>query len=165
MAIVFFERQDFTANALQLDEKSCIKNFIILQSFQTLETHLWSHVSSLLLRVWTSDVQYQQRQYYRKAGRAVVVGEMGAWVRACGGLDAVRTATRGRGARTVVVVVGPAAGELPEERLGAISRQAGIDKKCGTGTSMCANAAQSASTKARAPPHCFDLTQNYPINL
>lgn len=57
-----------------------------------------------------------------------MVGEVGAWQVSCSAMEAVKSAAKTRSARLVVVVVG-AGGELPEERSGAISRIAAIDKK------------------------------------
>ncbi|KAK9807487.1 hypothetical protein WJX72_000478 [[Myrmecia] bisecta] len=63
--------------------------------------------------------------------RDAVVGDPTSWARVCAQLDTVRAATRSRGGRVVIVVVqGPGAGELPEERTSVLCRQAGIDRKC-----------------------------------
>ena len=43
-------------------------------------------------------------------------------------MEAVKSAAKARSAKVVVVVVGSST-DLPEERAGAISRLAGIDKK------------------------------------
>ena len=57
-----------------------------------------------------------------------MVGDPKGWQTSCSALEAVRSGTRSRGARTVVVVVGSTL-ELTEERAGAISRIAAIDKR------------------------------------
>ena len=60
--------------------------------------------------------------------RKNVTGEAPPWATTCSALEAVRNAARARSAKMVVVVVGSVA-ELPEERQGAISRLASIDKR------------------------------------
>lgn len=57
-----------------------------------------------------------------------MVGEVAAWQVSCSAMEAVKSAAKTRNARLVVVVVG-AGGDIPEERSGAISRIACIDKK------------------------------------
>ena len=61
------------------------------------------------------------------------MGDPAAWTRVLAALEAVRVATRPRGARTVVVVVQPPGeppADLPEERLGPICRQGGVERRC-----------------------------------
>lgn len=61
------------------------------------------------------------------------MGDPAAWTRVLAALEAVRVATRPRGARTVVVVVHPPGeppADLPEERLGPICRQGGVERRC-----------------------------------
>lgn len=57
-----------------------------------------------------------------------VVGSPNEWAVVCSALEAVRSAAKARNAKLVVVVVGSTA-ELPEERVGAISRIGAIDKR------------------------------------
>ena len=57
-----------------------------------------------------------------------VLGGASEWAVACSALEAVRSAAKARNAKLVVVVVGSAA-ELPEERVGAISRIGAIEKR------------------------------------
>jgi hypothetical protein len=56
------------------------------------------------------------------------VGDAAAWQGTCSAMEAVKSAAKTRNARLVVLVVGPG-GEIPEERSGAISRIASVDKK------------------------------------
>lgn len=56
------------------------------------------------------------------------MGDASDWQVSCSALEAVKTAAKARTAKVVVVVVGPSQ-ELPEEKTGAISRLAAIDKK------------------------------------
>lgn len=58
------------------------------------------------------------------------MGSPNDWAVTCSALEAVRSAAKARNAKIVVVVVGSSA-ELPEERAGAISRFAAIEKKWG----------------------------------
>ncbi|KAK9839808.1 hypothetical protein WJX81_003235 [Elliptochloris bilobata] len=70
--------------------------------------------------------------------REAAVGDPAAWTRILAALEAVRVATRPRGARTVIVVVQPPGeppAELPEERLGPICRQGGIERRWVVGLS------------------------------
>ena len=60
--------------------------------------------------------------------RTSIIGEASNWQVSCSALEAVKSAAKARNAKVVVVVVGPTQ-ELPEERAGAISRLAAIDKK------------------------------------
>lgn len=69
-----------------------------------------------------------------KTRREAVVGDPNQWARVLAGLEAVRQATRPRGARMLLVIVshlpaGPPT-ELPEDRIAALTRQAGIERRC-----------------------------------
>jgi hypothetical protein len=70
--------------------------------------------------------------------REAVMGDPNQWARVLAGLEAVRQATRPRGARVVVVVVSPhgsplPAVDIPEERLAGLCRQAGVERRCARG--------------------------------
>ena len=65
--------------------------------------------------------------------REAAVGDPAAWTRVLAALEAVRVATRPRGARTVIFIVQPPGeppADLPEERLGPICRQGGVERRC-----------------------------------
>lgn len=67
-----------------------------------------------------------------KPCREAVTGDPAQWARVLAGLEAVRQATRPRGARVVLVIVsqpGSPPGDLPEERLAALTRQAALDRR------------------------------------
>ena len=62
-----------------------------------------------------------------------MLGDPNQWSKVLAGLEAVRQATRPRGARTVVVIVHPPdvpAAEVPEDKLAGIIRQSGTERKC-----------------------------------
>lgn len=56
------------------------------------------------------------------------MGDSSSWQVSCSALEAVKSAAKARNARVVVVIVGTSQ-DLPEERAGAISRLAAVDKK------------------------------------
>ena len=56
------------------------------------------------------------------------MGESKAWATSCSAIEAVKGAARARSAKMVIVIVGPST-DLPEEKSGAVSRIAGLDKK------------------------------------
>lgn len=61
-----------------------------------------------------------------------VVGDPSSWARALSDIDAVRAATRGRGAHVVLAVVADTPlGDVPEDRVQSLIRQAGIERRCG----------------------------------
>ncbi|PRW58338.1 hypothetical protein C2E21_2711 [Chlorella sorokiniana] len=63
--------------------------------------------------------------------RESVVGDPSSWAWLVSQLDAVRVATKGRGARIVVIITQQAgAAEVPEDRIAMICRQAGIERRC-----------------------------------
>lgn len=57
-----------------------------------------------------------------------MLGDAATWQLSCSAMESVKSAAKARSARVVVVVVGSNS-DLPEERAGAISRIANIDKK------------------------------------
>ncbi|EFN58956.1 hypothetical protein CHLNCDRAFT_137536 [Chlorella variabilis] len=64
-----------------------------------------------------------------------VVGDPSAWAWLVSQLDAVKSAVKSRSTRIVVIIAqqGPAAGvggEVPEDRIAMICRQAGVDRRC-----------------------------------
>ncbi|KAK9904998.1 hypothetical protein WJX75_007420 [Coccomyxa subellipsoidea] len=64
--------------------------------------------------------------------REAVTGDPSQWARVLAGLEAVRQATRPRGARVVLVIVHPPGGppsDLPEDRLAGLTRQASLDRR------------------------------------
>ena len=64
--------------------------------------------------------------------RDAVSGDPNQWSKVLAGLEAVRQATRPRGAKTVVVVVHPPdvpTAEVPDDRLAGIIRQSGTERK------------------------------------
>ena len=64
--------------------------------------------------------------------RDAVSGEVNQWSKLLAGLEAVRQATRPRGAKTVVVIVHPPdvpTAEVPDDRLAGIIRQSGTERK------------------------------------
>ncbi|BDA49832.1 hypothetical protein COCOBI_14-4520 [Coccomyxa sp. Obi] len=64
--------------------------------------------------------------------REAVTGDPAQWARVLAGLEAVRQATRPRGARVMLVIVSQPdspPGDLPEERLAALTRQAALDRR------------------------------------
>lgn len=66
-----------------------------------------------------------------QARRNDVVGDPGSWARALADIDAVRGATRGRGAHVVLAVVADTPlGDVPDDRAQLLIRQAGIERKC-----------------------------------
>ena len=61
-----------------------------------------------------------------------MVGDPNQWARILAGLEAVRQATRPRGARIVTIIVHPpgsASVEIPEERIAGILRQSGVERR------------------------------------
>ena len=59
------------------------------------------------------------------------MGDPSSWARALADIDAVRAATRGRGAHVVLVVVADVPqGDVPEDRVQSLIRQAGIERRC-----------------------------------
>eukprot|EP00884_Botryococcus_braunii_P005388 jgi/Botrbrau1/14850/Bobra.0326s0004.1 len=61
---------------------------------------------------------------------SAVAGDPNAWAGVCRNVDTVRGATRSRGIRLVVVLVQtPEGGPITEDRLTALTRQAGIERK------------------------------------
>ena len=67
-----------------------------------------------------------------RARREAVTGDPSQWARVLAGLEAVRQATRPRGARVVLVIVHPPGGppsDLPEDRLAGLTRQASLDRR------------------------------------
>ena len=59
-------------------------------------------------------------------------GDPNQWSKVLAGLEAVRQATRPRGAKTVVVIVHPPdvpTAEVPDDRLAGIIRQSGTERK------------------------------------
>lgn len=64
--------------------------------------------------------------------RDAVQGDPSQWSKILAGLEAVRQATRPRGAKTVVVIVHPPdvpSAEVPDDRLAGIIRQSGTERK------------------------------------
>lgn len=61
-----------------------------------------------------------------------MLGDPNQWSKILAGLEAVRQATRPRGAKAVVVIVHPPNApttEVPDDRLAGIIRQAGTERK------------------------------------
>jgi len=72
----------------------------------------------------------------------MVAGDPNQWARVLAGLEAVRQATRARGARTVLVVVHPQGApgadvSIPEDRLAGLLRQANIERRWCSDAKMC----------------------------
>ena len=96
-------------------------------------------------RGWWSALVVPTPNQAAAARRDAAAGDPSQWARVLAGLEAVRQATRARGARIIVVIVSPAASpalpvagapgapgpELPEERLAGILRQAGLERRWG----------------------------------
>lgn len=63
--------------------------------------------------------------------RDSVLGDPASWLRCTQQADAVKAATRARGARAVIIIVQPAASsDIPDERALQLCKQAGIDRRC-----------------------------------
>lgn len=64
------------------------------------------------------------------ACRDSVLGDPASWLRCTQEADAVKVATRARGARAVIIIVQPASSsDIPDERALQLCKQAGIDRR------------------------------------